>query len=117
MIKLKRVYEPAIPEDGFRILVERLWPRGVTKGKAALDAWLKEAAPSPPLRKWYGHDPGKWDEFKRRYQMELDNNPTALVKLRSWIAEYPVVTFTYAAKDERLNSAAILRDYVQGEPD
>lgn len=112
MIKLKRAYEEAAKSDGERILVERLWPRGLTKERAKIDLWLKEVSPSPELRKWFGHDPAKWAEFQRRYRAELKENrePVQLLKEKS---KKGTVTFVYAAKDEEHNSAAILRDYVE----
>lgn len=110
MIRLKRVYEAAAPGDGRRILVERLWPRGISRERAALDVWLKEVAPSPALRTWYGHEPGRWEEFRARYRAELAQNP-ALRELRAQMAAHPVVTFVYAASDER-NSASVLKEYL-----
>ena len=82
MFKLKRAYEPASKQDGFRVLVERLWPRGVTKAKARLDLWLKDVAPTPELRKWFGHDPAKWNEFRKRYRAELKDHADAINLLR-----------------------------------
>ena len=113
MIRLKRAYDLPGEQDGFRVLVERLWPRDITKQKAALDAWLKEAAPSPSLRSWYAHDLEKWEEFKRRYIHELQANPEAVHKLKGWIAAHPTVTFVYAAKDEEHNSALVLRTFLE----
>jgi len=115
MIKLKRVYEPAEPADGYRVLVERLWPRGISKQRAALDAWLKDAAPSPELRAWFGHDPEKWDEFCERYRSELGENPEAVDTLKRIIADRDVA-FIYAASDNEHNSAVVLRDYLEREP-
>lgn len=114
-IKLKRAYEEPSPSDGTRILVERLWPRGVTKERAAIDLWLKEIAPSPALRKWFGHDPARWDEFQKRYAKELDANPEAVARLRHKAREGPV-TFIYAAKDEQHNGALALREYLRHRP-
>jgi len=108
---LKRVYEAPGPEDGFRILVDRLWPRGVAKEKAAVDLWLKEAAPSPELRKSFCHDPEKWDEFRTRYVAELETNPAAdaiLERMRDG-----TVTLVYAAKDETDNHAAVLAEHLE----
>jgi uncharacterized protein YeaO (DUF488 family) len=112
MIKLKRVYEPPSSEDGLRILVERLWPRGFTKDKAAVDHWMKEVAPSQTLRKWYSHDLEKWEAFRRSYRQELDQNPEWLAELREFIAQ-GTVTFVYAARDEQHNSAAVLKEYLE----
>jgi uncharacterized protein YeaO (DUF488 family) len=111
-IRLKRVYEPPSPDDGTRILVERLWPRGVNKQTAAIDHWAKEVAPSPDLRRWYNHDPNKWDEFIVRYRAELDKNLEALDDLKRWLKEGPV-TFVYAARDEEHNSALVLKEYLE----
>jgi len=113
MIKLKRAYEPAHQEDGFRVLVERLWPRGITKEAAMLDAWLKEAAPSPELRKWYSHEISKWEEFESRYRKELEDNPEAVRQVRSLLNQHQMVTFVYAAKDEQHNSALILKSFIE----
>ncbi len=111
-IRLKRAYEPPEPQDGRRILVERLWPRGVTKEEAALDAWVKDVAPSPELRKWYAHDPEKWPEFQRRYRTELEANPGAVEAVREAIGSGPA-TFVYAARDEERNSARLLKEYLE----
>jgi uncharacterized protein YeaO (DUF488 family) len=110
-IQLKRAYDPRSEDDGLRILVERLWPRGLTKEKAAIDFWAKEVSPSPELRKWYGHDVAKWDEFCARYQAELDRKPEPIAELREMIAAGPA-TFVYAAKDEAHNSALVLKEYL-----
>lgn len=112
MITLKRVYEPAAPEDGFRILVERLWPRGLSKPAAQVDLWLKDIAPSPELRAWYSHDVEKWKEFQRRYRAELRHNP-ALPQLLALLQEKGAVTFVYAARDEDHNSARVLKEYLE----
>ena len=110
-IALKRAYERPGPEDGTRILVERLWPRGLTKARAAIDHWVKEVSPSPELRRWYGHEPERWPEFQERYRAELDANPEAVAALRTLCAEGPV-TFVYAARDEARNSAVLLKAYL-----
>jgi uncharacterized protein YeaO (DUF488 family) len=108
MIRLKRAYDAAARRDGLRILVERLWPRGVRKEKAAIDLWLKDLAPSTELRKWFGHDPAKWNEFRQRYWSELEKKGDLLELLRHRTAEGPV-TFVYAARDEVRNSAVALK--------
>ncbi len=113
-IRLKRAYEPPEKHDGVRLLVERLWPRGLTKEKAGIDEWFKEVAPSQELRKWYGHDPEKWEAFRRRYLDELRGNPDAVNRLRARVKEGPV-TFVYAAKDEKHNSALLLKEYLEGK--
>jgi uncharacterized protein YeaO (DUF488 family) len=106
-IRIKRAYEPAAPSDGFRILVDRLWPRGLAKAKAHIDLWLKEIAPSPELRTWFGHDPAKWKEFRSRYLTELRKKSEEIGQLREK-AEEGVVTLLYAAKDEQHNHAVVL---------
>jgi len=107
-LRLKRAYEPAGPGDGKRILVDRLWPRGVSKGEAALDDWMKEVAPSTELRKWFGHDPGRWPEFQRRYRAELRQQGEALDRIRALAGKH-VVTLVYGARDEEHNDAVVLR--------
>ena len=113
MVLLKRAYEPPSPEDGFRVLVERLWPRGLTKERAQVDLWLKEIAPSPELRKWYSHDPAKWVEFQARYGAELEQN-SAVAQMQQVLRDHPVVTFVYAAHDEERNSAILLKEFLNG---
>ncbi|MEQ1956454.1 DUF488 domain-containing protein [Mesorhizobium sp. CN2-181] len=113
MIGLKRAYEPPSSEGGFRILVDRLWPRGLSKAEAAIDLWLKEIAPSAELRRWFGHDPAKWDEFRRRYRDELDRDPEAVQALRQAIAGKGTVTLLYAARDDDHNNAVALREYLK----
>ncbi len=114
-ILLKRVYEQPEPSDGTRVLVERLWPRGLSKERAAVDLWLKEVSPSPELRRWFGHDPARWAEFRRRYRDELRERPDELERLRT-LARTGPVTFVYAARDTEHNSAALLRDVVEDRP-
>jgi uncharacterized protein YeaO (DUF488 family) len=116
MIVLKRAYEKASKSDGLRILVERLWPRGVSKEKAAIDLWLKDLAPSPELRKWYGHQPEKWPEFRRRYWAELKKAGDAL-KLLQRKTKKGRVTFVYAAADEQRNSALVLKEFLERSED
>ncbi len=114
-LKLKRVYETAEGPDGTRFLVERLWPRGISKERARLDGWLKQAAPSPELCKWYGHDEAKWDEFRRRYFAELTENPSALAPIRE-AARKGTVTLVFAAREPRLSNARALKDFLEGSP-
>ncbi len=111
-IALKRAYEKPTPDDGCRILVERLWPRGLSKRDARIDLWAKDAAPSPELRRWFGHDPAKWDEFRRRYLQELRAHPEALEPIRERMRAGRV-TFVFAARDPRHNSAVILKQYLE----
>jgi uncharacterized protein YeaO (DUF488 family) len=108
-LRLKRAYEPAAPEDGMRILVDRLWPRGVSKAKAALDEWMKDIAPSTELRKWFGHDPARWVEFQRRYRIELQQRGQELDHLRA-LAKKQTVTLIYGARDEGHNDAVVLKE-------
>src|SRR5574342_1059256 len=104
-IRIKRVYDKPEPGDGVRILVERLWPRGLSKKDAHMDMWLKDIAPSTELRKWFSHDPAKWEEFRRRYHQELDKKREAVKKLLD-ITEGSDVTFVYGSKEKEYNSAA-----------
>src|ERR1700722_11286882 len=107
-IQLKRVYEAPSKSDGTRILVDRLWPRGLTKEKARVDLWLKEVAPSTDLRKWFAHDPAKWPEFKTRYRAELKQNPEAFAELKA--AAKGNTTLLFGAKDEEHNEAVVLQE-------
>lgn len=108
MIRLKRVYEPWNNKDGYRILVDRLWPRGLTKQKAHIDLWLKDIAPSNALRKWFAHDPKKWKEFKKKYANELQGNAAEVQKLRSILEKQKTMTLVYGAKDEVHNQALVI---------
>jgi uncharacterized protein YeaO (DUF488 family) len=112
MFKIKRAYEPASPTDGFRVLVDRIWPRGVSKEHAALDLWLKDIAPSTELRKWFDHDPGKWADFKKRYTRELTklDEPVQLLKQKG---KRGTVTLVYGARDEEHNQALVLKAYLE----
>lgn len=114
MIQLKRVYEAPAKSDGLRILVDRLWPRGLSKEKAAVELWLKEAAPSNELRKWFGHDPAKWKEFQARYRKELRQNKEALEQLRQK-CEGHTVTLLYGAHDEKHNQAVVLKRLLESK--
>jgi len=112
-VKLKRAYELPAADDGTRVLVDRLWPRGVSKEHAALDQWMKDISPSTELRKWFGHDPARWEEFCRRYTEELHQNAERVSQLRSLAREGPV-TLVYSAHDEVHNDAIVLRDLLLG---
>src|SRR5262245_4708739 len=112
-IRLKRIYEPKQDDDGFRILVDRLWPRGVDKQEAGIDLWFKDVAPTPELRRWFGHDPDKWAEFQRRYREELRRNGSAVSDLRERVKDEEKVTFLYAARDTEHNHAIVLREVLQ----
>jgi uncharacterized protein YeaO (DUF488 family) len=108
-VRLKRAYLLPSPEDGVRVLVDRLWPRGVRKADAAIDRWAKEVAPSTELRRWFGHDPSRWEEFRRRYRAELSQNTALVNELRAMAQKGPL-TLVYAARDELHNEAVMLRD-------
>ena len=112
-VRLKRAYEPPHADDGKRILVDRLWPRGVTKAAASIDRWMKDLAPSAELRRWFGHDLARWDDFRRRYAEETRARPELLEELRA-LARKSVVTLVYAARDEAHNDAVVLRDVLLG---
>ncbi len=110
-VRLKRAYDPASSDDGVRVLVDRLWPRGVRKADAAIDLWLKDVAPSTELRKWFGHDPARWKEFCRRYKSELSKIPDGVDELRS-LAKKDRITLVFAAHDEVHNEAVVLKDII-----
>jgi uncharacterized protein YeaO (DUF488 family) len=112
-VRLKRAYEPPEKTDGTRILVDRLWPRGVSKAEAKLDEWIKEIAPSTELRTWFGHDPRRWDEFRKRYRTELAEHSETLKDLRRRAREGPI-TLVYSARDEIHNDAIVLRNVILG---
>ncbi|HEX8874042.1 MAG TPA: DUF488 domain-containing protein, partial [Nitrosospira sp.] len=112
-IKLKRAYDPPEPADGIRILVDRLWPRGVKKVDAAIDQWMKDIAPSADLRNWFGHDPVRWEEFCERYAAELGQHPEQLEQLRELARKGPI-TLVYSARDEAHNDAVALRAFILG---
>ena len=112
MIKLKRVYEKADDSDGFRVLVDRLWPRGVSKEEAKLNEWLRDIAPSDELRKWFGHDPDKWDEFKRRYREELASKEELVNKLIG-DAKGEDITLLYASRETKYNNVMVLKDVLE----
>ena len=112
MIRLKRVYDAPEPDDGVRFLVDRLWPRGIKKEALPMRAWLKEVAPSPELRRWFGHNPDRWPEFQQRYQNELASKPDAVQLIRE-AAHQGNVTLLYSARDTKHNNAAALLAYLQ----
>ena len=112
-VRLKRAYERPAAEDGTRILVDRLWPRGVKKEHAAIDHWVKDFSPSTELRKWFGHDPDRWQDFRRRYRAELRQRSDQLDRLRD-LARQGAITLVYAAHDERHNDAVVLREVLLG---
>lgn len=112
-ITSKRIYEPGEPGDGCRVLVDRMWPRGVRKADAAIDHWLKDVAPSKALRQWFGHDPERFAEFRRRYRTELDNNRDTVNELIELARRNNTLTLVYAARDSEHNNAVVLADYLQ----
>ena len=111
MIKIKRIYDTPAEDDGFRILVDRLWPRGLTKEKAKVDLWLKEIAPSDQLRKWYAHDPKKWAEFRKKYFKELDVRKELVHQILQKTREGDV-TLLYSSKEQNINNATALKEYI-----
>ncbi|HWB55012.1 MAG TPA: DUF488 domain-containing protein [Tepidisphaeraceae bacterium] len=113
-VQLKRAYENPSSSDGERILVERLWPRGLTKAKAKIDLWMKDIAPTPELRKWFAHDPAKWKQFRQRYWKELEKNPQAVDQLKGEMKKGSV-TLIYAAHDQEHNGALALKEFIEGE--
>jgi uncharacterized protein YeaO (DUF488 family) len=108
-VRIKRAYEPPSPQDGIRVLVDRLWPRGVKKTDAGISQWMKEIAPSNELRKWFGHDPERWQEFRRRYNVELTGKRELMSQLRDLARKGPL-TLVYSAHDEAHNQAVVLRE-------
>ena len=112
-IHVKRAHEDPFPRDGYRILVDRLWPRGLTKDRLQLNKWIKDIAPSHELRRWFGHDPQKWHEFQRKYFVELNANPASVETLLSFLQSEPVVTFVFGSKEEKLNNAVALQNYFE----
>jgi uncharacterized protein YeaO (DUF488 family) len=113
-IQIKRVYDAPTPDDGRRILVDRLWPRGLTKEKAKIEYWAKDISPSNELRKWYGHEPGKWGEFKKRYFAELGRNKVAVDDLLEQMGKGPV-TFVYSSTERTINNAEALKIYLKAK--
>src|SRR5215831_12204516 len=111
-IQIKRVYDEPSEADGKRILIDRLWRRGLSKAKAEVDLWLKAITQSPPLRQWFGHAPGKWHEFKKRYKDELNHNSESVAQLRAHLAK-GTVTLVYGSKDQEHNDAVVLQEYVE----
>lgn len=112
-LMIKRIYEPATSKDGFRILIDRIWPRGLSKTNASVDLWLKTLAPSTELRQWFGHDPDKWAQFRQKYFAELDGQTEAINQVRN-MAKRRRVTLVYGAKDTWHNNAVALREYLEG---
>ncbi|MGH9734421.1 MAG: DUF488 domain-containing protein [Candidatus Acidiferrales bacterium] len=113
MFKVKRIYEAATPEDGYRVLVDRIWPRGMSKEKAHVDLWMKEIGPSDRVRKWFGHDPNRWAEFQKRYRGELKKNSELVGELRAFEKKHGTVTLVYSARDDQHNQAVALREFLK----
>lgn len=111
-LQTKRVYDAPSPADGARVLVDRVWPRGLTRAEARIDAWQREVAPSSALRRWFGHDPARWEDFKQRYFRELDEHPDAVARLID-LARQGTLTLLYAARDEQHNNAVALKEYLE----
>jgi uncharacterized protein YeaO (DUF488 family) len=114
MLKIKRMYDPPKESDGFRVLVDRLWPRGISKQRARLDLWMKEIAPSDALRKWFAHDPTRWAAFAARYGKELSGKTKLVRQIKELETEHGVVTLLYSARDEQHNQAVVLRQFIEG---
>jgi uncharacterized protein YeaO (DUF488 family) len=112
VIKLKRIYQAFERSDGYRILVDRVWPRGISKERARTDLWLKEIGPSTALRKWFGHDPERWAEFQKRYRQELRAEPELITRIKNLEKEHRVVTLVFSTRDEERNQAVVLRDFL-----
>ena len=112
MIRIKRIYEKYSPDDGFRILIDRLWPRGVSRDDAHVDVWFKEIAPTDHLRKWFSHDPKKWETFKKKYIKELKDNKPSLDKIKDLKKEHKIITLIFSAKDEQHNNAVVLSEFL-----
>ncbi len=115
-ILTKRIYDPPAPDDGCRVLVDRLWPRGIAKADTSWNEWDKQAAPSTELRRWFNHDPAKWEDFRKRYTEELEQSPETTRHLLS-LASHGTLTLLYAARDTEHNEAAVLRDYLLAHAD
>ncbi len=113
-IQVKRIYEKKSDDDGVRVLVDRVWPRGISKNDAAIASWHKEIAPSTELRKWFGHDPERWEEFRKRYRRELDNNEEQVACLKKALGNKRA-TLLYGARDETHNHAVVLAEYLKGK--
>lgn len=116
MLKLKRIYAPPAPSDGYRVLVDRLWPRGLSKGKARVDLWMKDIGPSNALREWFGHDPKRWIAFRARYRRELRQKSQLALQLKKLLKERRTVTLLFGARDEQHNEAVALSSFPQGRP-
>jgi uncharacterized protein YeaO (DUF488 family) len=114
MLKIKRIYDSPEDGDGFRVLVDRIWPRGISKTRAHLDLWMRDIAPSDALRKWFGHDPERWSEFVKKYHRELKRNAEIVQQIRALEKENGTLTLLYSAHDEAFNQAVALRQFLKG---
>ncbi|MGB8490994.1 MAG: DUF488 family protein [Bacteroidales bacterium] len=114
MITVRRIYDPENPGEKYKVYIDRLWPRGISKEKAGWNEWVKEIAPSDELRKWFGHDPSKWDEFRKRYDRELEKRPEEVKKLKDLESKHGTLTLLYSARDEQHNNALALREFLLG---
>lgn len=114
MISVKRIYQPKSPSDGYRILVDRLWPRGISKQAAAIDLWMKDIGPSSELRQWFGHEPAKWPEFREKYHKELTAKEDMLEEVKTLANKHENVTLLYSAKDEKRNQAVVIAELLGG---
>ena len=112
MIKIRRIYDQAEPGEGYRVLVDRLWPRGIAKEKAGWDEWMREVAPGNELRKWYGHDPSRWEAFKEKYRQELSSRNDLLLRLRDLERAHGTLTLLFSSKELSLNNAVALREFL-----
>ena len=112
MIKIRRIYDQAEPGEGYRVLVDRLWPRGISKEKACWDEWMREVAPGNELRKWYGHDPSRWETFRERYRPELGSRNDLLLRLRDLGRAHGTLTLLYSSKEQSINNAVALREFL-----
>ena len=112
MIKIKRIYDDPESSDGYRVLVDRLWPRGVSKDEAQVDLWLKDIAPSNELRRWFSHDQKKWQGFRQKYLQELDKKPDVFLELKNIYIKHKIITLLYGAKDTKHNQAVVLKEYL-----
>ena len=117
MIKVRRIYDPQQPGEGYRVLVDRLWPRGISREEASWHEWMKEIAPGNELRKWYGHDPSRWDSFRAKYKQELSSRHDLLLRLRNLESSHGVLTLLYTSKERKLNNAVALREFLLQQDD
>lgn len=113
MIKLRRIYDPEEPDEGYRVLVDRLWPRGISRADASWNEWMKEIAPGNELRKWYNHDPSRWESFREKYKQELSSRHDLLLKLLQLERDHGTLTLLYSSREQSLNNAVALREFLQ----